>query len=87
MRYFPPTSATVVPRSHQNSLYAPPTSASRLLVSRLSRLFRSIVRLAKAAASASVRSSLPANSAGRSSAVSVEKLQVPDKSGCGSFAR
>ena len=71
---------TFVPRSNQNSLYAPATSASAL-PPRRSRLAVSSVRRSKSAASCAVRNSLPARSAGRSNGVIVAVDQMPCRSG------
>src|SRR5215510_13708095 len=77
---------TFVPLSHQKSLYARDTSDSAE-PSRRSLLLRSTTSFSYAAASCSVKNSLPARFAGRSIGVTVAKLQVPCKSGFPSGVR
>src|SRR5207245_6644386 len=71
---------TLVPRSNQNSLYAPPRSAAAF-VPRRSRLPSCTTFFSNSAASFSVKYSFPANSRGRSKGVIVAFDHIPWRSG------
>src|SRR5712671_120771 len=77
---------TFVPRSHQKSLYARPTSAAAV-PSRRSALLFATVTFSYSAASAGVKNSFPAKLAGRSNGVSVTFVQTPCRSGLPSGVR